>query len=163
MFLSMLQNILKLFLGWSCNYFLRKERCLSQNSQKYGLWGINLVCERCVFMFSNLFLAHPSFSVVGIHSHQHSLNLHSEFFCFIKIVECSFNQGYKLCVPKSPQSVSHSPPDSGLQSFLVLLSDKCFGDGTKASTVYFWAAYYRQGILVQVLIVKVSLFELEQK
>lgn len=132
----------EIILGWSWNYSLRKERCLSQNSQKHGLWGIYLVCERCVFMFSNLFLAHPpSFSVVGIYSQQHSLNLHSEFFCFIKIVECSFNQGYKLGVPKSPQSVLHSPPAPGLQSFLVLLPDKCFSDSTKASIVYFWAAY----------------------
>lgn len=77
-------------------------------------------------VYSNLFLAigithQPSFSVVGRHSQKNSLNLHPELFYFIKIIECSLKQGYKLCFPKSPQCVLHLPPASGLQSFLVSL------------------------------------------
>lgn len=61
-------------------------------------------------VYSYLFLAHPpSFSVVGRHSQQNSLNFHSELFYFIKITECSLKQGYKLCFSQIPSECLTSP------------------------------------------------------
>lgn len=99
------------------NYFLGEpgtilwgKRFFSQNRQKHGLRGIHLGCERCVFISLPCpSLVEPSFSVVGRHPQQNSLNFHSELFYFIKITECSLKQGYKLRFSQIPSECLTCP------------------------------------------------------